>query len=71
MQDCSLYALSFGLTLWTTYCELQDSAVALCRATINLQPRIRRPRCYSSRAYSTPVAPTADSKRHTLLSALV
>ena len=42
-----------------------------CWATINLKPRIHHPRCYSSHAYSTPVAPTADSKRHTLLSALV
>ena len=37
------------------------------RASINLQPRIRRPRCYSSRANGTPVAPGIDSKRHVLL----
>ena len=30
------------------------------RAMINLQPRIRRPRCYSSGATGTPVAPTSD-----------
>ena len=29
MQDWSLYALSFVRTLWTGYCELPDSAVAL------------------------------------------
>jgi len=40
------------------------------RARINLQPRIHRPRCYSSRA-GTAVAPSVDSKCHTLLSALV
>jgi len=40
------------------------------RAMINLQPRIRRPRFYSSRATGTHVAPTADSKRNALLSAL-
>jgi len=40
------------------------------RARINLQPCVHRPRCYSSRA-GTAVAPTADSKNHTLLSALV
>jgi len=38
---------------------------------INLQPRIRRPRCYSSRANGIPVTPTADSKRHVLLFARV
>jgi len=41
------------------------------RAMINLQSRIRRPRCYSQRADGTRVALTADSKRHALLSALV
>jgi len=41
------------------------------RAMINLQPRIRRPRCYRTRATSTPVDPTTDSKRHALLSARV
>ena len=40
------------------------------RALINLQPRIRRPRCSSSPATGTPVAPTADSKRNALLPAL-
>ena len=40
------------------------------RALINLQPRIRRPRCSSSRAAGTLVVPTGDSKRTTLLSAL-
>ena len=36
------------------------------RAMINLQPRIRRPRCYNcSRATGTPVDPTTDSKRPT------
>ena len=39
------------------------------RAMINLQPRIRRPRCYSSRANGIPVAPATDSKRHVLLPA--
>jgi len=41
------------------------------RAMINLQPRIRRPRCYSSRANGTPVAPATDIKRHVLFSARV
>jgi len=41
------------------------------RATMNLQPCTRRPRCYSSRATGTPVASTADSKRHALFFALV
>jgi len=41
------------------------------RAMINLQPRIRRPRCYSSDATGTPVDPTTDSRRHALLSARV
>jgi len=41
------------------------------RAMINLQPRIRRPRCYRTRATSTSVDPTTDSKRHVLLSAHV
>ena len=41
------------------------------RAMINLQPRIRRPRCYSSGATGTPVDPTTDSKRHAPLSACV
>jgi len=50
------------------HCSLQHHPCF--RAMINLQPRIRRPQCYSSRATSTPVAPTADSKRNTLLSAL-
>ena len=40
------------------------------RVMINLQPRIRRSRCSSARATGTPVAPNADSKRNTLLSAL-
>jgi len=40
------------------------------RAMINLQPHIRPPRCYSSGATGTPVAPTATNKRNTLLSAL-
>jgi len=35
-----------------------------------LQPRIRHPRCSSARGTGTPVAPTGDSKRNTLLSAL-
>jgi len=34
------------------------------QAMINLQPRIRRPQCYSSGATGTPVDPTTDSKRH-------
>jgi len=37
------------------------------RAMINLQPCIRRLRCSSSLANGTPAAPTADSKRNTLL----
>jgi len=41
------------------------------RAMINLQPCIRRPRCYRTRATSTPVDPTTDSKRHALHSARV
>jgi len=41
------------------------------RAMINLQPRVRRPRCYRTRATSTPVDPTTNSKRHALLSAHV
>jgi len=40
------------------------------RAMMNLQPRIRRPRCYISRATSTLVDPTANSKHKTLLYAL-
>jgi len=40
------------------------------RAMMNLQPRIRRPWCSSSRTTGTPVAPTADSKRNALLSAV-
>jgi len=32
----------------------------------NLELRICRPPCYSSRATCTPVAPAADSKRHAL-----
>ena len=40
------------------------------RALINLEPRIRLLRCSSARATGTPVAPTADSKRNALLSAL-
>jgi len=46
----------------------------LCfRAMINLQPRIRWPRswCYRTRATSTSVDPTTNSKRHALLSACV
>jgi len=42
------------------------------RKMINLQPRIRRPRCYnSSRATGTPIDPITNSKRHSLLSARV
>jgi len=41
------------------------------RAMINLQPHIHRPRCYRTRATSTPIDPTTDSKRHALLAALV
>jgi len=41
------------------------------RAMINLQHRIRRPRCYSSGATGTPVDPTTNSKRNALLSARV
>ena len=41
------------------------------RAMINLQPRIRRPRCYRSGVTSTPVDPTTDCKCHALLSARV
>ena len=40
------------------------------RALFNLQPHICRSRCSSARATGTPVAPTADSKRNALLSAL-
>ena len=29
MQDWNLFALSFVRTLWTGYCKLLDSAVAL------------------------------------------
>jgi len=87
MQDWSLYALSFVRTLWTGYCKLADSAVALwtgywelswinlncvvssqhhpCfRVMINLQPRIRRPRCYSSRANGVPTADSALLSAH-------
>ena len=38
---------------------------------INLQPRIRRPQYYRTRVTTTPVDPTTDSNRHTLLSARV
>ena len=41
------------------------------RAMINLQHRIRPPRCYRTRATSTLIDPTTDSKRHALLSARV
>jgi len=41
------------------------------RVMINLQPRIHRPRCYRTRATSTSVDPTTDSKRHALPSAQV
>jgi len=41
------------------------------RAMINLQPRLRQPRCYSSDATGTPGDPTTDIKRHALLSARV
>jgi len=41
------------------------------RVMINLQPRIRQLRLYRTRATNTPVDPTTDSKRHTLLSARV
>jgi len=41
------------------------------RAMINLQPCIRRPRCYRSSATGTPIDPTTDSKRHDLLSARI
>ena len=51
------------------HCSLQHHHPCF-RALINLQPRIRRPRCSSARATGTSVAPTADSKRNTLLSAL-
>ena len=51
------------------HCSLQHHHPCF-RALINLQPRIRRPRCSSARATGTSVAPTADSKRNALLSAL-
>jgi len=41
------------------------------RTMINLQPRILQPQCYRTRATSTPVDPTTNSKRHALLSAHV
>ena len=37
------------------------------RAMTNLQPRIRRPRCYRSGATGTPVDPTTDRKRKDLI----
>ena len=46
---------------WPTLTNPSWPAAAL--SIINLQPRIRRPPCYSSRATGTSVAPTADSKR--------
>jgi len=58
----------------TQFCckKLHSSQHHLCfRAMINIQPRIRRLRCYSSRANGTPVALAADSKRHVLLSTRV
>jgi len=39
------------------HCSLQHHHPCF-RALINLQPRIRRPRCSSARATGTPVAPT-------------
>ena len=36
----------------------------------NIRIQVRRPRCYSSGATGTPVAPTAANKRNALLSAL-
>jgi len=50
------------------HCSLQHHPCF--REMINLQPRIRRLRCYSLRATGTTVAPTAASKRNALLSAL-
>jgi len=50
------------------HCSLQHHP--WFRAMINFQPRICRPRWSSSRATSTPVAHTADSKRNALLPAL-
>jgi len=51
------------------HCNLQHHPCF--RALTNLQPRIRRrPRCSSARATGNPVAPTTDSKRNALLSAL-
>jgi len=50
------------------HCSLQHHPCF--RALINLQPRIRRPRCSSARATGTPVASTADSKSNAPLSAL-
>ena len=56
--------------LWhRKYCNLQHHPCF--RTMINLQPRIRRPRCYNSGSTGTPVDPTTDSKRHVLLSARV
>jgi len=51
------------------YCSLQHHHPCF-RAPINLQRCIRRPRCSSARVTGTSVAPTADSKRNALLSAL-
>jgi len=50
------------------HCNLQHHPCF--QALINLQPRIRRPQCSSAHATGTPFAPTADSKRNALLSAL-
>jgi len=55
---------------WAPLRPLCLDAFPCFRALINLQTRIRRPRCSSSRATGTPVAPTADSKRNALLSVL-
>jgi len=52
----------------TKHCTLQHHPSF--RVLINLQLRIRRPRCSSAHTTGTPVAPTADSKHNALLSAL-
>jgi len=54
-MDLNDFAASLLITVitWLTLTNLFWPAATL--SMINLQPHIRRPRCYSSRAHSTPV----------------
>ena len=59
---CSSWPTVWIFTEVRTWLTLTNSFwPAATLSMFNLQPHIRRPRCYSSRANGTPVAPTADS----------